>query len=97
MSKLAIIATIEVPKGRRDEFLPVLMAHRARSLKDEPGTLQFELMTPRDDDTKVMLYEVYRDDAAFDAHRNGPSIAQLRKDGAGLIVKITIVQGTPME
>jgi quinol monooxygenase YgiN len=28
-------------------------------------TLQLELMTPREDDIKVMLYEVYRDDAAF--------------------------------
>ena len=91
MPKLAIVATIEVAPGRRDEFLPLLMAHRVRCLKDEPGTLQFDPLVPRDDDTKVLLYEVYQDDAAFDAHFNGPSIARLREEAAGMIVKL---QGT---
>ncbi|MCP4621174.1 MAG: antibiotic biosynthesis monooxygenase [Bradyrhizobium sp.] len=96
MPKLAIVATIEVPPGRRDEFLPLLMAHGTRSLNDEPGTLQFDVMAPRDDETKVMLYEVYRDDAAFEEHFNGASIAKLRKDAAGLIVNISAVRGTPV-
>ena len=73
MPKLAIVATIEVAPERRDQLLPLLMAHRARCLKDEPGTLQFEVLVPREDDTKVLLYEVYRDDAAFDVHLNGPA------------------------
>jgi (4S)-4-hydroxy-5-phosphonooxypentane-2,3-dione isomerase len=44
MPKLAIVVTIEVTPGRRDEFLPLLMAHKARCPKDEPGTLQFEVL-----------------------------------------------------
>jgi quinol monooxygenase YgiN len=47
-------------------------------MQDEPGTLQFEVLAPREDDTKVLLYEVYRDDAAFDVHFNGPSISRAR-------------------
>jgi hypothetical protein len=46
MSKLVIMGTIEVAPGRRDMVLPLLMAHRARCLKDEPGTLQFEVVLP---------------------------------------------------
>ena len=88
MPKLAIIGTLEVAPGRKDEVLPLLMAHRARCLKDEPGTLQFEVMVPREDDTKVLLYEVYRDDAAFDVHWNGTSVARLREEAAGMIVKV---------
>jgi quinol monooxygenase YgiN len=65
------------------------MAHRARCLADEPGTLQFEVLRPHDDDTKVMLYEVYIDDAAFQSHWNGPSMARAREESAGMIVKIT--------
>ena len=76
MAKLALVGTIEVAPGRKDQLVAALMAHRARCLKDEPGTLQMEVLTPRDDDTRLLLYEVYRDDAAFDVHRNGPSFAQ---------------------
>ena len=88
MPKLAIVATIEVAPGRRDQLLPLLMAHRARCLKDEPGTLQFEVLAPREDDTKVLLYEVYRDDAAFDVHLNGPSIARAREEATGMMLKL---------
>jgi quinol monooxygenase YgiN len=43
---------------------------------------------PHEDDTKVLLYEVYRDDAAFDVHWNGTSVARLRDEAAGMIVKV---------
>jgi quinol monooxygenase YgiN len=43
---------------------------------DEPGTLRPEVLLPHEDDAKALMYEVYRDDAAFDVHRNGRSIAQ---------------------
>ena len=93
MPKLAIIGTIEVTSGRRDQVLPLLMAHRARCLKDEPGiTLQFEVLAPYEDDTKRLLYEVYRDDAAFELHRNGASIAQFREETAGMGVKISVTR-----
>jgi quinol monooxygenase YgiN len=89
MPKLAIIGTIEVEPGRRDELTSLLMAHRARCLKDEPGTLQFEILAPREDDSKVLAYEVYRDDDAFDAHLKGASIARFREEAKGVKVHVT--------
>jgi (4S)-4-hydroxy-5-phosphonooxypentane-2,3-dione isomerase len=89
MPKLAIIGTIEITPGRMEQFLPLLLAHKTRCLKDEPGTLQFEVLLPRDDEAKVLLYEIYRDDAAFDAHWNGPSTKRIREEAAGMIVKIS--------
>ena len=88
MPKLAIVATIEVTPGRREEFLPLLMAHKARCLKDEPGTLQFEVLVPHDENSKLLLYQVYQDDAAFETHFNGPSIKRLREEAAGMAADI---------
>ena len=88
MPKFAIVVTIEVAAGRRDQLVSSLAAHKARCLKDEPGTLQFELLLPKDDDTKMLSYEVYRDDAAFEVHRNGASVARWREEIAGMVVKI---------
>src|SRR5215467_1080365 len=87
MSTFANVVTIEVAPGRRDQVVSLLLEHKARS-KDEPGTLQFEVLLPKDDDTKVLSYEVYRDDAAFEVHRNGPSLAQWKKETAGMVVKL---------
>ena len=95
MAKLALIGTIEVVPGRKDELVASLLAHGARCRKSEPGTLQMEVLVPREDDTSVLVYEVYRDDAAFDVHRNGPSLAQWRKESTEMIVKFSVTRCTP--
>jgi len=96
MPGLAIIVEIEVAPGRRDQLLPLLMAHRARCLRDEAGsTLQIDALVPYDNDAKVLSYEVYRDDGAFEVHRNGSSIAKFREDTAGMIVKMHVTKYAP--
>ena len=97
MSKFASVGTIEVVQGRRDQLLPLLMAHRARCLKDEPGTLEMEFLVPRDDDTKVLLFEVYRDDTAFDTHVKGASLALWRKESDGMVIKLHGIRCTVVE
>ena len=66
----------------------MIMAHKARCLKDEPSTLQFEVLIPNDDTTKILLYELYRDAAAFEVHWNGPSTARVRQEAGSMVVKI---------
>ena len=87
MPKFANVVTIEVAPGRRDRVVTLLAAHKAR-LKSEPGTLQFEVLLPKDDDTKVLSFEMYRDSAAFEAHLHGPSLARLLKETAGMVMKL---------
>ena len=87
MPKFANLVTIEVAPGRRDQVVALLAAHKAR-LKSEPGTLQFEMLLPNDDDTKVLSFEMYRDAAAFEVHLKGPSLAQLLKETAGMVMKL---------
>ena len=93
----ATIVTIEVAPGQRDSLLSLLGAHKARCLKEEPGTLQFEILQPENDDTRVLSYEVYRDDGAFEVHRNGPSLARWREETAGMVVRIFATRCTVVE
>jgi quinol monooxygenase YgiN len=90
MAKFAIVATFEIAPEQIDAFLPLLLAHRDRCLKDEPGTLRFDVL--RNEESKLMLYEVYEDDAAFQVHWNGPSIARMREEAAGIVRKLTVIR-----
>ncbi len=90
MAKFAIVATFEIAPEQIGAFLPLLLAHRDRCLKDEPGTLRFDVL--RNEENKLMLYEVYEDDAAFQVHWNGPSIARMREEAAGIVRKLTAIR-----
>jgi quinol monooxygenase YgiN len=95
MSKLAVIGTIVVQEGSREEVLRAVLAHRERCLKEEPGTLQFEVLVPNTDPTKLMLYELYADAAAFAAHFKGTSMTRVREEVGAKVVSLTGIQCTP--
>ena len=89
MPQFALIANIEVAPSRTGEFVPLLLAHRSRCLETEPGTLRFDVLLPQGDGGRVMIYELYRDEAAFAAHSDGPSLARLREEAAGMMANVS--------
>jgi len=85
----ALVATLEFEPDVRAEILAALLAHRARCLAEEPGTLQFEVLAPHDEPGRLLLYELYTDAAAFAAHGQGASIARYRDEVRGKLTRIT--------
>ena len=64
----AIIVRQKVQPQHLDEYLNVMLGHARGSVTEEPGCLRFDVAQAKDDPTEVFLYEVYRDQAAMDAH-----------------------------
>ena len=89
MAKFAVVAPYVIAPEQIGTFLPLLFAHRDRCLRDEPGTLRFDVLQP---DQNLMLYEVYEHEAAFEAHRNGASVARFREDAAGVERKLAFIR-----
>lgn len=48
--------------------MDAMQVNAAASVRDEPGCLTFDVMRDRSDVDLVWLYEVYVDEAAFEAH-----------------------------
>ena len=44
-----------------------------------------------------MLFEVYADEAAFDAHRNGPWVTRFREEAAAIERTLTFTTGELLE
>ncbi|MCC6532287.1 MAG: antibiotic biosynthesis monooxygenase [Burkholderiales bacterium] len=70
MPKIAIIVEFEPRPECRAEFLDQLRIDAAETLRDE-GCLRMEVLLVRDGE-RVILSELWRDDAAIEAHRGKP-------------------------
>lgn len=77
MAKLVIYVEFEIVPEKVDEFFRLVCINAAASAKDEPGCRKFDVMRDRDPARAniITLYEIYDDDAAFDAHRASPHFA----------------------
>ncbi len=63
-----IVVEFHLKPGARPEFRRLIDANAEASVRDESGCLQFDVLEPEDDGDRVLLYEIYTDKAAFDAH-----------------------------
>ena len=86
MAKIVLVVELEIDPGKMDAFLDIVTKHGANSMKIEDGCLRFEVLKPRDSGSKVILVEMYADDAALDAHWNSDHMAAYREKVSGMIV-----------
>jgi quinol monooxygenase YgiN len=56
----------------RAPFLQLIRENARASLIDEPGCQRFDVLVPKGEEDRVVLYEIYRDAKAFEAHCNAP-------------------------
>jgi (4S)-4-hydroxy-5-phosphonooxypentane-2,3-dione isomerase len=79
-----LMVRIQVKPEHREEFLKGITELDARaSLENEPGCLRFDVMVDESDPNVVLLYEVYRDKAAFEEHGKSAHIARWRAHSPG--------------
>ena len=57
-----------VKPGCANDFLAAITVNAAASVASEPGCLVFDVSQDRVDPELIYLYEIYRDDAAYEAH-----------------------------
>jgi quinol monooxygenase YgiN len=66
-----LVVNIRIKPENVDAFMKQLSANAAAARK-ESGCRQFDVLVDPKDKTKVMLYEVYDDEKAFEAHQQTP-------------------------
>lgn len=74
-SAFVIIAEFATTAANRDEFLALCRLDADGSVRDEPGCSQFDVVLSHEDPDTVILFEVYDDAAAFEAHQQTPHYA----------------------
>ena len=76
-----VIAEFTIRPGCMGAFLDIARADAQGSVANEPGCQQFDAVQPEGSPETVVLYEVYDDRAAFEAHLQAPHYFPFR-DGA---------------
>jgi quinol monooxygenase YgiN len=81
-----IIAEFEVKAEKLEEFLELARTDASQSAANEPGCRQFDVALDREQPNRVVLYEVYDDEVAFDAHLETPHLKAFRAGIEGMMV-----------
>ena len=82
MTEIVIFSRLQAQPGRGAE-LAAAFDDLNDAVANEPGTITFTMHAARDDPDTLLFYEVYADDAALAAHREGNAVRAVvpRLDG----------------
>jgi len=81
----ALVVSLRVKSDMRNRFLAAAEDDSTSSVRDEPGCLRFDVMQDNADPDHFLFYEVYRDEAAFQAHGQAPHFARWRAASAEVL------------
>ena len=82
-----IIAPIQIKEGHKEQFIQAIIEDAKGSVNDEPGCLRFDVIQDAGDENRIWLYEVYQDEAAFQAHTQAPHFIKFRDATADIRVE----------
>ena len=75
---IGLIVTIKIKPEHKEAFMESMYGDARGSNNDEPGCLQFDVLQDSEDPNRIFLYEIYRDEAAVEAHRQAPHYTKWR-------------------
>jgi autoinducer 2-degrading protein len=85
MGGFAIIVEFDLLEGSFDLFHQEVAKNAKASKAEEPGCWVFDILIPNKDENRITLYEVYDDEAAFQAHLLSPHFKDFSNRVSGLV------------
>jgi (4S)-4-hydroxy-5-phosphonooxypentane-2,3-dione isomerase len=91
---LVVLVHVTVKRELLGEFERAIQANAEGARTREAGCVRFDVSQHEEDPLRWMFYEVYRDAAAFEAHRGTPHFAAYQQVADRAVVSKTLTRWT---
>ena len=92
MSDFVIVVDFHLKPGAKAAFRRLIDDNARASCRDEPGCRRFDVLEAPNDADRILLYEIYDDRAAFDAHIKTRHFARFNEDSAALVADKKVME-----
>ena len=90
------IAEIEVDPAQIENYRAAVNEQIEAAIRTEPGVLVLYAVTERDDATRVRVFEIYRDAAAYRAHLEAPHFKKYKATTETMVRSLKLVPVVPI-
>lgn len=94
MTGFVIVVDFRLKAGAHDVFRRLIDDNARASVANEPGCRRFDVLEPHGETDRVLLYEIYDDEAAFAHHVTTPHFHAFDTASADLVEAKSIVRCT---
>ena len=91
------VADIEVDPAQREAFISAVKEEMDESIRVESGVLALYAVAEKDRPSSLRFFEVYADEAAYDAHLQSPHFRKYRATTEPMIRSRALVETVPIQ
>jgi quinol monooxygenase YgiN len=92
MTGFVIIVDFTLAPGSRPAFRKLIDRNARDSSTKERGCRRFDVLEPAGEPDRVLLYEIYDDRVAFDAHLQSDHFRRFNADSNALVTRKSIIE-----
>ena len=91
------IADIEVDPEQREAFISAVKEEMDKAVRLEPGVLAIYAVAEKDVPSRLRFFEIYADEAAFNAHLESPHFRKYRMTTEPMVRSRTLTETDPIQ
>lgn len=91
------IALLTIKPGQLEAFTAVVREEMRNSLRLEPGVIAIYAVADKNDPNKLIFFEMYVDEAAYQVHRETPHFIKYFEATKDMIAERVLMEGVPVE
>ena len=93
MAPYVIWVDFRLNKGMGAAFRRAVDANAIASCRDEPGCRRFDVIEPKGEADRILLYEIYDSEEAFGAHIRAPHFLHFDKETTPMVARKSVIAG----
>jgi quinol monooxygenase YgiN len=93
---LVRIAELEIDPGQLPAYRDALKEEIATAIRVEPGVLNLYAVSVKDQPTQVRIFEMYKDQAAYEAHLQTPHFKKYKAETQGMVKSLRLIETEPI-
>ena len=86
----AVCVEFDIVPLQLENFIGVMRKNAAQSFSNEAGCQQFDICQDPQNPNTILLYEIYDDESAFEAHKAAPHYHEFNNAIDGMVIKKSV-------
>jgi quinol monooxygenase YgiN len=95
-AKIVRIAELEIDPVQLDKYTAAVKEEMEISVRTEPGVLGIYSVAEKDNPSKLRFFEIYADEAAYQAHIRSPHFRKYYETTKTMITSRKLIETTPV-
>jgi quinol monooxygenase YgiN len=90
------IAEIEIESSQLENYKAAVAEHAATAIRVEPGVLVLYAVSEKHNPTRIRVFEVYANTAAYRSHLEAPHFKKYKEVTEKMVKSLRLIQTTPI-